>query len=150
MDTFFTANASSRPLSAKAARPNTINNRRDDLAQSLSDITGEGVDYVVETTGDAQLHSLAVDLLNRCGKLAILTGGSGSDLPGGRQVLSVIQGDAVPQRFIPKLIGLYRKGRFPFDRLIRFYPFRQINRAIAGSKRGNDIKPVLRICPEIP
>jgi hypothetical protein len=45
---------------------------------------------VVETSGDAQLLSLAVDLLNPCGKLALLTGGSGTDLPGGGQVLSVI------------------------------------------------------------
>jgi aryl-alcohol dehydrogenase len=142
-----------KPLRLKLAlqlgATHTIDNRRGDLAQSLSDITGGGVDYVVETTGDAQLHSLAVDLLNPCGKLALLTGWSGSDLPGGRQVLSVIQGDGVPQRFIPKLIRLYQQGRFPFDRLIRFYPFRQINRAIADSKRGSTIKPVVRICPEI-
>jgi aryl-alcohol dehydrogenase len=142
-----------KPLHLKLAlqlgATHTIDNRRGDLAQSLSDITGGGVDYVVETTGDAQLHSLAVDLLNPCGKLALLTGGSGTDLPGGRQVLSVIQGDAVPQRFIPKLIRLYEQGRFPFDRLIRYYPFRQIKRAIADSKRGATIKPVLRICPEI-
>ncbi len=29
------------------------------------------------------------------------------------EAISVIQGDAVPQRFIPKLIDLYRNGLFP-------------------------------------
>ncbi len=61
--------------------------------------------------------------------------------------MSVIQGDAVPQQFIPKLIRLYRQGRFPFDKLVTYYRFRQINRAIADSKRGSTIKPVLLIGP---
>ncbi|HWB98561.1 MAG TPA: hypothetical protein VG672_17750, partial [Bryobacteraceae bacterium] len=65
--------------------------------------------------------------------------------PGGRQVLSVIQGDAIPQQFIPRLIQLWRKGCFPFDRLVRFYDFHQINRAIADSIRGTTVKAVLRI-----
>jgi aryl-alcohol dehydrogenase len=60
-------------------------------------------------------------------------------------VLSVIQGDAVPQRFIPKLIKFYQTGRFPFDRLVKFYRFAEINRAVADARRGDTIKPVLRI-----
>ena len=99
----------------------------------------------MDTTGNAQLYNLGTSLLNPRGKLVILTGGSGTDLPGGRKVLSVIQGDAVPQQFIPRLIKLYQQGRFPFDRLVKFYPFNQINRAIADSRRGSTIKPVLRI-----
>jgi aryl-alcohol dehydrogenase len=66
-------------------------------------------------------------------------------LPGNRQVSSVIQGDAVPQKFIPKLIRLYQDGRFPFDRLVKFYDFARINRAIADSRRGTTVKPVLLI-----
>jgi len=55
------------------------------------------------------------------------------------------RGDAVPQEFIPKLIKLYQAGQFPFDRLLKFYDFGDINRAMADSKRGDTIKPVLRI-----
>ena len=53
----------------------------------------------------------------------------------------------MPQLFIPKLISLYRKGLFPLDRLVKFYDFNQINKAIADSMRGSTIKPVLRISP---
>jgi aryl-alcohol dehydrogenase len=63
----------------------------------------------------------------------------------GRQVFSVIQGDAVRQKFIPKLIRLYQRGRFPFNRLVKFYDFARINQAIADSKRGTAVKPVLLI-----
>jgi aryl-alcohol dehydrogenase len=51
----------------------------------------------------------------------------------------------VPQHFIPSLIKLWQRGDFPFDRLIRFYGFADINRAIADAKRGRTIKPVLRM-----
>jgi aryl-alcohol dehydrogenase len=78
--------------------------------------------------------------------VAFLTGISGpAALPEGRKTLSVIQGDAVPQRFIPKLIALYRAGQFPFDRFVKFYDFSDINRAIAHARSGGTIKPVLRI-----
>jgi aryl-alcohol dehydrogenase len=53
--------------------------------------------------------------------------------------------DAVPQHFIPKLIELYQAGWFPFDRLLKLYDFSDINRATADAKRGDTIKPVLRI-----
>ena len=54
----------------------------------------------------------------------------------------------MPQKFIPKLIKLYQDGRFPFDRLVKFYDFTEINDAIADSKRGTTIKPVLLISSE--
>jgi aryl-alcohol dehydrogenase len=50
----------------------------------------------------------------------------------------------VPQHFIPKLIELYRAGQFPFERLVRFYSFGDINRAMDDVRRGETIKAVLR------
>lgn len=133
-------------LARELGATHSVNTRRADLAKRIPAITGGGVDHVVENTGDAAIACLARRLLNPGGRLAILTGGAGvSHLPGGRKVLSVIQGDAVPQRFIPHLIKLHREGHFPFDRLVKFYDFRDINQAIADSKSGKAIKPVLCI-----
>ncbi len=123
-----------------------INSRKADVAESILGIAGSGVDHVVESTGNPTLVRLAGELLNPGGSSALLAGGENVDsLPTGRKVLNVIQGDAVPQRFIPYLIRLYQSGRFPFDRLITFYDFHDINRAISDVKRGKTIKPVLRI-----
>ena len=122
-----------------------IDNRRNKVAALIADITGSGVDYVVETTANQKMHWLAVDVLNPHGTVALLTGESGTNLPEGRRTIGIIQGDAVPQIFIPKLINLYKAGKFPFDRLLRFYDFRKINAAIADAKAGDTIKPVLRI-----
>jgi aryl-alcohol dehydrogenase len=133
-------------LACELGATHSLDNRDTDIAVRIAAITGKGVDYVVESTGDAELSRLAVDLLNPHGRAALLTGQAApGNLPGGRKVLSVIQGDAVPQRFIPKLIKLYEAGRFPFDRLVEFYDFRKINQAIADAKRGATIKPVLQI-----
>jgi len=133
-------------LAQELGATHVIDNRRDDVAARIRNITGRGVDYTMESTGDDKLYRLAVDVLIPKGTAAYLTGVSGpGSLPRGRRALSIIQGNAVPQIFIPKLITLYRKGLFPFDRLEKFYDFGQINRAIADAKRGRSIKPVLRV-----
>jgi aryl-alcohol dehydrogenase len=124
----------------------SFHNCHEDIRSRIAQITGAGVDYVVETTADSGMHRLAVEVLNPHGTVALLTGETGtSALPGDRQTLGIIQGDTVPQEFIPKLIRLFRAGRFPFDRLEKFYPFKEINRAISEARRGIAIKPVLRI-----
>lgn len=123
-----------------------IDSHRDDVAARIARITGRGVDHVLEITGSPKMYRLAVSVLNPNGTVAIFIGESGRDhLTEGRKTLSLIEGAAVPQRFIPRLIRLYQAGRFPFDRLLKFYPFRHINRAMADSDRGTTIKPVLRI-----
>ncbi len=135
-------------LALELGATHVIDNRRNKSASLIADITGSGVDYVVETTANKKMHELAIDVLNPHGTVALLTGESGTTLPEGRRTIGIIQGDAVPQLFIPKLIALYMAGQFPFDRLVRFYNFSKINAAIADAKSGDTIKPVLRISKE--
>jgi aryl-alcohol dehydrogenase len=133
-------------LALELGATHVIDNRRHDIVPRIASITGSGVEYVVDTTGDQSMYEIAVEILNRKGIVALLAGNEGSNsLPEGKQAVSVIQGDTVPQRFIPRLIRLYRAGQFPFDRLVKFYDFHDINKAIADSKKGGTIKPVLRI-----
>jgi aryl-alcohol dehydrogenase len=133
-------------LALELGATHTINNRHDEVASRITEITGGGVDYVLEITGNPEMYQVAIDVLNPHGAVALLTGASGTDsLPEGRKAISIIQGDAVPQRFIPKLIALYQAGQFPLDRLVKFYDFSEINQAIADAKQGDTIKPVLRI-----
>ena len=133
-------------LALELGATHVIDTRHESVTDGIRAATGGGVDYVVETTGSERLYRLAVVLLNPEGSAAYVAGENGPDsLPGGRRALSIVQGDAVPQAFIPKLIDLYGRGLFPFDRLEKFYEFGQINRAIADARCGRTIKPVLRI-----
>jgi len=133
-------------LALELGATHAINSRREDVASRIGKITGSGVDYSVESTGNDRMYELSMELLNPKGTAALLTGATGpAHLPGGRKAISIVEGDAVPQQFIPKLIALHRKGLFPFDRLVKFYDWDKINRAIADANRGSTIKPVLRI-----
>jgi aryl-alcohol dehydrogenase len=133
-------------LALELGASHTIDGRAGDILSRIAGITGSGVDYVVETTGVAEMEELAVEALNRQGTAAFVATATGRGaLPGGRKAIGIIQGDAVPQRFIPRLIELYRAGEFPLDRLVRFYDFVDINGAMADARSGTTIKPVLRI-----
>ena len=102
------------------------------------------LDAVIDTTGEHGLIQAAWRRLRRGGTLALLTGGGVVKFSHDRRILSVIQGDAVPQQFIPYLIEQWCNGRFPFERLLRFYPFAAINQALAAAQRGEAIKAVIR------
>lgn len=66
------------------------------------------------------------------------------DLMAENKTLSSMQeGDAVPKILIPKMIEMYKKGKFPFDKLIKKYELEDINQAFADSAEGFTIKPVL-------
>ncbi|MFA4901997.1 MAG: NAD(P)-dependent alcohol dehydrogenase [Desulfobaccales bacterium] len=142
-------NAARLKLALELGATHVINSRNEDVASCIREYTGGGVDYVLEITGASNMYHLAVEVLKARGTVALIARPNGStSLSEGRKILSIIQGDAVPQYFIPKLIELYRAGLFPFDRLVKFYDFSEINRAMADARQGDTIKPVLRINEE--
>jgi aryl-alcohol dehydrogenase len=63
----------------------------------------------------------------------------------GRMVRGVVQGDSVPQRFIPQLVDLITAGKFPIGKMITFYDFADIERAAKDLAAGTVVKPVLRM-----
>jgi aryl-alcohol dehydrogenase len=117
------------------------------------DITGGGAEFSLECVGNPKVLRQAVDVLPRlgvCGLLGVVPPGTEVSLDmdlimNGRTVKGILGGDAIADLFIPKLIELYKQGRFPFDRLITFYPFDEINQAVEDMAKGKVMKPVLRL-----
>lgn len=143
-------NESRLTLARELGATHTINPQDLDVGTALRAITGRGVNYVFETSGRGEMLDHALKGLAPRGQIGFVAPGPQSvvellRMPPGAQVRFIIQGDAVPQLFIPELIRLHRAGRFPFERLVRFYPFEHINEAFADSARGEVIKPVLRM-----
>lgn len=62
----------------------------------------------------------------------------------GRTIKGIVEGDCVPEIFIPQLIDLYKMGKFPFDRLIKYYSLDQINEAAEDSEKGKTLKAILK------
>jgi aryl-alcohol dehydrogenase len=123
-----------------------------DPVEAILDITGGGPEFSLECVGNPKVFRQAVDVLPRmgvCGLVGVVPPMTEVSLNmdlimNGRTVKGVLGGDAVADLFIPRLIELYRQGRFPFDRMITFYPFDKINEAVADMATGRVIKPVLR------
>ena len=124
----------------------------EDLVARIRAVTGRGVGYSFNTTTSPAVFTAAVDCLAMRGVAGFVTAPRGEWAPpmfpllaGGRTVRGILGGDADPQRFIPMLLNYWRQGRFPFDRLLRFYAFAEIGQAFADIAAGRVIKPVLRM-----
>ena len=62
----------------------------------------------------------------------------------GRTVRGIIEGDSIPDIFIPQLVDLWQQGRFPFDKLITFFLLSGIEDAVQASERGDVLTAVVR------
>lgn len=118
-----------------------------DLAAAIR-AGGPGVDFTLDTTAAGPVMSTAVDVLRRPGTAVLV--GAGLDLltlhPSqltGRTVTYVYEGGSLPRVFVPRLIDLWRAGRFPLERLVKTYPLEAIDTAEADARSGAVVKPVL-------
>jgi aryl-alcohol dehydrogenase len=139
-------------LATEVGATHAVNATAGDTVERLRELTGGlGVDYSLETTAVPAVLRQAVDALNQggtCGLIGAAALGTEvsldmSSLLFGRSVRGIVEGDSVPRLFIPKLVELYRQGRFPFDKLIKTYAFEDINQAVEDSEKGTTLKPVL-------
>ncbi len=126
---------------------------RTDVVEEIRRLTGIGARYSLETSALPSVFREAVDCLMPAGTCVLLgSARKGTEtsfempfLQNGRTVRGVIQGDSVPQEFIPLLVDHIVAGRFPVEKMITFYPLAEINRAAEESAAGRTIKPVLRM-----
>lgn len=124
----------------------------DAVARIQAATGGEGAQYSLECTGVPAVARQAVDCLRMtgsCGLIGVAPFGSeirldANTLLSGRSVRGIIEGDSIPDIFIPRLIELWRQGRFPFDRLVRFFPMAEIEAAAHASESGTVLKAILR------
>ena len=141
-------------LAKELGATHVINGMQCNPVEEIQKITGGlGVPYMLETTGNPKVLEGAVFSLGMGGVGGIV----GAPAMGttvsidvnfmlfNRTLRGIIEGDSNSDVFIPRLIQLYRQGRFPFYKLIKFYNLDQINQAAADSEAGGTLKPVLRM-----
>lgn len=129
-----------------------INSGKVNAVEEIQKLTGGGIEYTLECTGNPKVLRQAVDCLmlgGTCGLIGVAPVGVEASLEmqtllDARTVRGVIEGDCNPELIIPQLIDLYKLGKFPFDRLIKFYALDQINEAAEDSEKGKTLKPVLK------
>ncbi len=141
-------------LARELGATDTVLGSSDDVAGQVRGVTGRGVDYSFVTANAPAAHTAALDSLAMNGTSGFVAAPLGDWAPrmfpmlaGGKQLRGILGGDANPQTFLPQLAEYWRQGRFPFDRLLKFYPFAEIDRAFADAHSGKAIKPVLLMEP---
>jgi aryl-alcohol dehydrogenase len=141
---------SRRQLATELGATHTVNPLAEDPVEAVRDATGGGADTAIEATAIPAVIRQAVDALASRGVLAVVGVGEPEVtiditeiINRGKIIRGVVEGDATPQDFIPRLLDMYARGELPVDRMMRQYPFDEIETAVADAHSGATIKPVL-------
>jgi len=146
-------NPKSLELAKELGATDTVNRKEvEDVVAEVKRLSNGGVFYSIDTTGVGECVRKSIGFLRFNGTCVVL-GATGDitfniqqELMGdAKSLVGVVEGDAIPKVFIPQLLDYYRRGQFPFDRLVKFYPFEQINEALADSHAGKCIKAILKM-----
>jgi aryl-alcohol dehydrogenase len=141
-------------LARELGAHHVIDARDGDVAERVHEVTGGGVNYSLETAAAESSFAAAIASLTSrgvCGFVASPVGrGTTPIVPfdmliHGKTLRGIVQGSSVPHVFIPRLVELIVSGRFPLDRLVSWYDFADINKAVADAESGIAIKPILRM-----
>ena len=144
---------SRRALALELGATHALDPADGELAEQVRAILPFGVQYVFDTTGIPSVISASLGAMAPHASLGLV--GVPTDPTAsielnlmqamiiGIKLYGIIEGDAVPDEFIPRLAALHAQGRFPFDKMITKFPFDQINEAIEAGHRGEVVKAVL-------
>jgi aryl-alcohol dehydrogenase len=135
-------------LATELGATHAIDGSAVDVVEQILAATQGGADYTFDTTGNVVVIAKALAALRmagHCGLVGVQSDALVLDPLAlvGKTVSGILEGGATPQELIPRLISLWRDGRFPFDRLIETFPLEDINRAEKASLSGDVVKPVL-------
>jgi aryl-alcohol dehydrogenase len=141
-------------LAKELGATHVVNSRQTDPVAAVREITGGGADFTLESSGRPEVLRQAIDTLSiggTCGIVGAPALGTEASfdvngvMTAGKRIIGIIEGESKPDLFIPALVELYMHGRFPFDKLVKFYTLDQINQAAEDSEKGVTIKPVIRL-----
>jgi aryl-alcohol dehydrogenase len=137
--------ASRRAKAVELGASQIVDPSSEDVAAAV-----QGATHALDTTGLGHVLAAALSALESRGILAVVGLGARhvtidiTDLLlNGKMIRGCIEGDANPTEFIPKLLTLHAQGKFPMDAIVRRYDARDIETAVADSRSGEAIKPVL-------
>lgn len=140
-------------LALELGATHALDARSPELVEEIHDLTGGGARFSLETAGTEQSFRAAIDCLARLGTCGLCTVPRLGEpiefrplsILKGRTVTGVLEGSSVPDEFIPHLARLHLDGGLPYDRLVSFYDFDDLPRALADAEAGRVVKPVLRM-----
>jgi aryl-alcohol dehydrogenase len=141
-------------LAAELGATHVANAAEVDAVEAIKEATGGvGADFSIDATGSPTVVQQAVYCTGPGGVCCLIGAPPfGTEvsldinqvMAMGRTVRGIVEGESVPQVFLPVLIELWRQGRFPIDRIMTHYDFKEIDKAARDAEEGRVVKPVLR------
>lgn len=125
------------------------------LIMAVRDLTeGLGSTFTLETTGVPALIENGFDFTRARGKhiqvglcpdlgYQVKFGLTTGNLFANKSFIGAIEGWADPQEFLPRMIGWYREGKFPLEKIVKFMPAKDFEQAIEEMHEGGTVKPVI-------
>lgn len=139
-------------LARELGATHAINGRNEDAYAAIRALCPSGLAYAFDTTGLNTVIEKASELLAPLGIMGIVGASAPGDtltlqessfMGGGKRLMGILGGDSDLFGFLPELIEHHLAGRFPHDRLIKTFPFAEINEAFHAGESGAVVKPVL-------
>jgi len=144
--------AGRREMALSIGATHTLDGADESWPDQVRVITQGGATAALDSAGTHATFRGALSAVHPGGRLGVLTlpGSFGETIehPGGldfmtKTIVGIIEGDAVPNAFIPHLMDQHLAGDLPIDRLITPYRFADIAKAFEDAAKGLVIKPVL-------
>ncbi|MDF5756901.1 NAD(P)-dependent alcohol dehydrogenase [Spongiactinospora sp. TRM90649] len=140
-------------LAREFGATHTVDAAETDPVAEVHRVCGGPADYALECTGVISVVRQAADSVGMLGTCVLVGGAPAGAEFGldhlstlwGKRIVGALGGGGRSETLIGTLVELHRQGRFPFDRLVRFYEQAEIEKALEASRRGEVIKPVLRM-----
>ncbi|ORY75306.1 S-glutathione dehydrogenase [Leucosporidium creatinivorum] len=141
-------------LAKSLGATHAFNGMDKDVVEQVKAVTkyGGGVNYAVECTGNVRVLKTAYDATaNRGHVVSCGTPGPGNPVPidifanviASKTYSGLSEGDSNPPVFIPFLIELFNKGKFPVDKISKTFKFEDLEGALHAMHSGETIKPIL-------
>lgn len=147
-------NVSRLHLATELGATHIINTSEANPVDVIKQITAIGVSHAIDTTALMPVIGQAFAALAPRGILGVIGACKPDDLlpipvmdllTSGKHIRGIVEGDSEPAVFLPKLFDFYAQGKFPVDKIVSFYEFSEINKAVHDSETGKSIKAVLRL-----
>ncbi|WUI00733.1 NAD(P)-dependent alcohol dehydrogenase [Spirillospora sp. NBC_00431] len=140
-------------LARELGATDTVDATVDDVVGAVHDLCGGPADYALECTGVIDVVRQAADSVGMLGTCVLIGGApAGAEFAvdhlstlWGKRIVGVLGGGGRSDELITAIMALYAQGRFPFDRLVEYFDFADVQTALDRSYAGEVIKPVLRM-----
>ena len=139
-------------LAKELGATRVINAKSESPPEEIKELTGAGVDYVVECIGNTDVIAQAFDSIAPAGK-AIVIGAPPFGAKVSIDVLSLlmerslmgcVEGSLRPEIDIPRYVEMFMAKKIALDRLVTHkFPFSEINEAFQTIEKGEAVKCVL-------